>query len=182
VIGILLETPNSAARKKPKPLMPALDSAGDVPTPTPASQRRARRGLRTRRLSFPRSSKLLKHADFQRVYKTGRRHFSGLLTAFYLPRPIAPGNAGRGPRIGTTVGRVLGGAVDRNRIKRKMREAIRQHLAELPFAVDVVINPKKNVLKAEFVDIDQEVARAFQVIRKYMESAAAQASPAADKS
>lgn len=63
-----------------------------------------------------------------------------------------------------------------------MREAIRQHLAELPFAVDVVINPKKNVLKAEFVDIDQEVARAFQVIRKYMESAAAQASRAADKS
>lgn len=164
--------------------MPALESAGDVPTPTPASQRQARRGSRTRRLSFPRSSKLLKHGDFQRVYKTGRRHFSGLLTAFYLPRPTGPDdpeNADRGPRIGTTVGRVLGGAVDRNRIKRRTREAIRQHLAELPFAVDVVINPKKNILKAEFVDIEQEVARAFQVIRKYMASAAGKASPAAGK-
>ncbi len=141
--------------------MPALDSAGDS---------------KTRRLSFPRSSKLLKHGDFQRVYKAGRRHFSGLLTAFYLPRPIE--SADRGPRIGTTVGRVLGGAVDRNRIKRRVREAVRQHLADLPFAVDVVINPKKNVLKAEFVDIEQEVARAFQVIRKYMESAPGLASRA----
>ena len=163
--------------------MPALESAGDVPTPTPASRRRARRGPRTSRLSFPRSSKLLKHGDFQRVYKTGRRHFSGLLTAFYVPRPIGSDDqANAGPRIGTTVGRVLGGAVDRNRIKRRTREAIRQHLAELPFAVDVVINPKKNVLKAEFVDIEQEVARAFQVIRKYMESPAVQASPSAGKS
>lgn len=76
---------------------------------------------------------------------------------------------------------MLGGAVDRNRIKRRTREAIRQHLAELPFAVDVVINPKKNILKAEFVDIEQEVARAFQVIRKYMASAAGKASPAAGK-
>jgi len=39
-------------------------------------------------------------------------------------------------------------------------------------AVEVVINPKKNVLKAEFVDVEQEVARAFQVIRKNMESSA----------
>ncbi len=144
--------------------MPALDSAGNTPTST-------------RRSAFPRSSKLLKHGDFQRVYKNGRRHFSGLLTAFYLPRTS---QAGDGPRIGTAVGRVLGGAVERNRIKRRMREAIRLHLAEMPFAVDVVINPKKNVLTAEFVEIEREVVRAFQVVRKYMESA--QAKRAAGKS
>ncbi len=152
MIGILLETPNSAASKK-KPVITALDSANESPT---------------RRLLFPRSSKLLKHGDFQRVYKTGRRHFSGLLTAFYL----AKSESGAGPRIGITVGRVLGGAVDRNRIKRRLREAARLHLAELAVPVDVVINPKKNVLKAEFVDVEQEVARAFLVIRKYMESSA----------
>ncbi|HLH07579.1 MAG TPA: ribonuclease P protein component [Terriglobales bacterium] len=144
--------------------MPALDSAGNTPTST-------------RRSAFLRSSKLLKHGDFQRVYKNGRRHFSGLLTAFYLPRTSQVGD---GPRIGTAVGRVLGGAVERNRIKRRMREAIRLHLAEMPFAVDVVINPKKNVLTAEFVEIEREVVRAFQVVRKYMESA--QAKRAAGKS
>ena len=167
MIGILLETPNSAASKK-KPVITALDSTSESPTPTPASQGRARRGPQIRRLLFPRSSKLLKHGDFQRVYKTGRRHFSGLLTAFYLPKS----ESGAGPRIGITVGRVLGGAVDRNRIKRRLREAVRLHLAKLQLPVDVVINPKKNVLKAEFVDVEQEVARAFQVIRKYVESSA----------
>jgi ribonuclease P protein component len=144
------------------PLMPALDSAGDSTT---------------RRLSFPRSSKLLKHGDFQRVYKAGRRHFSGLLTAFYLPRATGPNSRESGPRVGMTVGRVLGGAVDRNRIKRRLREAVRLHLAELPYAVDVVINPKKTVLKAGFVEVEQEVVRAFQAIRKHMESAS-QAKPA----
>jgi ribonuclease P protein component len=123
---------------------------------------------------------LLKHGDFQRVYKTGRRHFSGSLTAFYLPRTAEPGDSG--PRIGMTVGRVLGGAVERNSIKRRVREAVRLHLTDLPFAVDVVINPKKNILKAEFVDIEKEVVRAFEAIRRQMESAAKQAKPTASQS
>lgn len=116
-----------------------------------------------RGLAFPKSAKLLKHSEFQRVYKEGKRHFSGLLTAFYLFRPEKdPG----GPRIGLTVGRVLGGSVDRNRIKRRMREAVRLHLAEITVPVDVVFNPKKTVLKAEFSQIEQEVKRAFEVVQK----------------
>lgn len=81
-----------------------------------------------------------------------------------------------------TVGRVLGGAVDRNRIKRRMREAVRLHLADLPFAVDVVFNPKKNILHTEFVDIEKEVVRAFQAICKHMDSAAKQGKPATGQS
>jgi ribonuclease P protein component len=114
-------------------------------------------------LGFSKSVRLLKHSDFQRVYKDGKRHFSGLLTAFYLPR-IADGAAG--PRVGITVGRVLGGAVQRNRIKRRMREAIRLHLQLLTSPVDVVFNPKKIALTAEFTQIAQEVKRAFELIQK----------------
>jgi ribonuclease P protein component len=114
-------------------------------------------------LGFPKSARLLKHSDFQHVYKDGKRHFSGLLTAFYLLR-VDPSVAG--PRIGITVGRALGGSVQRNRIKRRMRESIRLHLAELTFSVDVVFNPKKAVIEAEFSQIEQEVARAFEVIKK----------------
>jgi len=115
---------------------------------------------------FPKAVKLLKHSDFQHVYKNGKRHFSGLLTAFYLPRalPEPPG-----PRIGLTVGRALGGAVERNRIKRRMREAVRFHLLELSASVDVVFNPKKAVLEAEFSAIEQEVKKAFEVIQKNLE-------------
>jgi ribonuclease P protein component len=76
------------------------------------------------------------------------------------------------PRVGITVGRALGGAVVRNRIKRRMREAVRAHLAalcEAPApAVDIVINPKKTVLTAEFDALLREVARGFAQVRKQM--------------
>jgi ribonuclease P protein component len=108
---------------------------------------------------FPKTSKLLRHSDFQRVYKQGRRHFAAHMTVFYLRR-----EQGTGPRVGLTVGRVLGGAVQRNRIKRRLREAVRHNLASLALAVDVVINPKKSALVAEFTVLNDEVARAFQVI------------------
>ena len=120
-----------------------------------------------RTLPFPKSAKLLKHSDFQRVYKNGKRHFSGLLTAFYLPRTTT--EIGTGPRIGLTVGRALGGSVQRNRIKRRMREALRMHLAELNATVDVVFNPKKLVLTAEFLQVREEVRRAFEVVQKHSE-------------
>jgi len=110
---------------------------------------------------FPRSGRLLRHADFERVYKQGRRHFSHHMTVFYLRR-----DEGLGLRVGFTVGRVLGGAVDRNRMKRRLREAVRSKWPAYDFSVDVVINPKKSLLKAEFEEILKEVAAAFDVIQK----------------
>jgi len=113
---------------------------------------------------FPRSARLLKHSDFDRVYKQGRRHFSSHMTVFYLRQ------AEGGARVGFTVGRVLGGAVERNRIKRRLREAVRQRRAVLQGAgacgIDVVINPKKSVLTLEFSAVLEEVGRAFDAIAK----------------
>lgn len=65
------------------------------------------------------------------------------------------------PRVGLTAGRVLGGAVERNRIRRRMREAVRLHLRELPPRVDVVLHPRKTVLAMEFARLEREVARVF---------------------
>lgn len=126
----------------------------------------------SRKLTFPKTSKLLRHADFQRVYQQGRRHFAAHMTVFYVrrkdeaqpPRVARSPSAGNAPRVGFTVGRVLGGAVERNRIKRRLREAVRHNLAALPPAVDVVINPKKSALLAQFTVLYDEVARAFQLI------------------
>lgn len=109
---------------------------------------------------FPRAARLLKHSDFDRVYKQGRRHFSSHMTVFFLRKP--EGTA----RVGFTVGRVLGGAVERNRIKRRLREAVRLRRAALQGAVDVVINPKKSVLTVEFSMLVEEVSRAFDMITK----------------
>jgi len=115
-----------------------------------------------RQNKFPRSLRLLRHADFERVYKQGRRHFAVHMTVFYLRRV-----EGEGLRVGFTVGRVLGGAVTRNRMKRRLREAVRLH-GSIPAAVDVVINPKKSLLTTRFADLRNEVHRAFEAIEKSM--------------
>jgi ribonuclease P protein component len=108
--------------------------------------------------------RLLRHADFERVYKRGRRHFAAHMTVFYLRR-----ERGEGIRVGFTVGRVLGGAVERNRMKRRLRESVRLHWPEVGAPVDVVINPKKSVLKLEFVELGNEISRAFEVIQESLE-------------
>jgi ribonuclease P protein component len=117
-----------------------------------------------KRARFTSGMRLLRHADFERVYKQGRRHFAAHLTVFYLRR-----EHGEGLRIGFTVGRVLGGAVERNRMKRRLRESVRLHWPAIPLPVDVVMNPKKSVLKVDFVELENEIGRAFEVIQKSLE-------------
>jgi len=110
---------------------------------------------------FPRDVRLLQHADFERVYKQGKRHFAADVTVFYRFRD------GRGGiRVGFTVGRALGKAVDRNRMKRRLREAVRLQLPAVSAPVDVVLNPKKSLMKVDFSELVKEINKAFQVIAK----------------
>ncbi len=71
-----------------------------------------------------------------------------------------------GPRVGFTVGKALGGAVDRNRMRRRLREAVRGRLAQLSRSVDVVLHPRKSVLDLEFSRLDAEIEQLFAVIQK----------------
>lgn len=103
--------------------------------------------------------RLLRHADFERVYQQGRRHFSAHMTVFYLRR-----QDGKQARVGYTVSRALGGAVDRNRMKRRLREAVRLSWSQMNGPFDIVINPKKSLLHAEFEELKKEVARAWDVL------------------
>ena len=114
-----------------------------------------------KRARFTSRMRLLRHADFERVYKKGRRHFAAHVTVFYLAR-----EQDAGLRIGFTVGKVLGGAVVRNRMKRRLREAVRLHWPEVLIPADIVINPKKSLLKVEFSELGNEISRAFEVIQK----------------
>ena len=128
-------------------------------------------------MRFPRAARLLRHADFERVYKKGRRHFSASMTVFYLQRaeshedksksPVVPGM-----RVGFTVGRALGGAVQRNRMKRRLREAVRLTCRAEGLSADVVINPKKSLLTAEFAMVMDEVGRAFVIIEQKLKARA----------
>jgi ribonuclease P protein component len=84
--------------------------------------------------------------------------------------PVVPPE---GLRIGFTVGRALGGAVQRNRMKRRLREAVRMTRPAAGVAADVVINPKKSLLATDFEDVKKEVARAFAVIEQKLAPKAA---------
>lgn len=111
-------------------------------------------------------ARLRKHADYQRVYKAGRKQFSPSMSYFVRLRgddELTPRYSG--PRVGLTAGRVLGKAVERNRIKRRMREAARANLALLPRYVDVVLHPRKLVLDLKFTDLEREVAKVFSSVK-----------------
>jgi len=129
-------------------------------------------------MSIPRESRLRKHTEYELVYRCGRRHFSQVLTAFYLLRASDSGGSA-GPRIGITVGKALGKATIRNRIKRRVRAAVSENLNRLTRSVDVVVNPKKVTLDIEYGQISLEVARAFDVIEQKAGLEDARATPEA---
>jgi len=67
-----------------------------------------------------------------------------------------------GPRIGFAVPRSLGGAVDRNRIRRRLREAVRLCLEGLNPQWAIVFHPRRRVKVAPFTEILDEVDRFFR--------------------
>ena len=122
--------------------------------------------------------RLRRHADYQRVYGASRKQFSKQMNYFFALRPaLGPdGTALRnaqaeGARVGLTVGKAMGKAVDRNRIKRRMREAVRRQLGLLEAPVDVVLHPRRSVIDLEFAALEREVGMVFRAIGKAAERA-----------
>ena len=114
--------------------------------------------------------RLRKHPDYQRVYKDARKQWARQIAYFGALRapgsPAAVRSETAGPRVGLTVPKAaVRRAVDRNRIKRRLRELVRGALpllGDLP--VDVVLHPKPSVLHAEFGLLQREVAQVFRAV------------------
>jgi ribonuclease P protein component len=109
--------------------------------------------------------RLSKHADYQRAYSAGRKRQSASMSWFLALRqqngsepPAAPQQPTM-PRVGLTAGKVLGKAHERNRIKRRMREALRRHVDLLPEGCDLIFHPRRIVLSIEFAKLEAEVVR-----------------------
>jgi len=109
------------------------------------------------RYSFPKRVRLLRSTDFRKVYDEGSR-FSGPLFAAFCLR----GGAEEASRIGFTVPRALGKAAVRNRIRRRVREAVRLRLDRLSSSWSIVINPRSRSLDAPAAELEREVERLFQ--------------------
>ncbi len=128
---------------------------GRSTAPSPFESRVGINATNQQRRSWPRQARLLRRSEFQNVYTRGVRYNSPFFSAFMLSTG-APAT-----RVGFTAPRALGKAVARNRIKRRMREAVRLHWPEIPAGWDVVFNPRRSVLDAEFTRLEREVLRLF---------------------
>jgi len=79
--------------------------------------------------------RLSRSADFDRVFRQGRSHAGRELVLYVFPR----GEADDEPRLGLSVSRKVGGAVERNRVKRLLREAFAAEGERLPAGTDAVV-------------------------------------------
>jgi ribonuclease P protein component len=77
-------------------------------------------------------------------------------------------NETRGPspnsRFGISVKKALGGAVVRNRIRRRIREIVRRNRTEIPSGWDIVIHPRRSVAQAPFAPLEAELVRLLRSI------------------
>jgi ribonuclease P protein component len=98
--------------------------------------------------------------QFKWVYDKGRRYNSPFFTFFAIKNnePLS--------RLGVTVTRKTGNAVERNRCKRILREIFRQNKTLLITPYDLVFNVKKAMIEAPFQEIKQEFLRMFKFLLK----------------
>ena len=101
-------------------------------------------------------ARLRKHADYQSAYAASRKKQSPSMSWFLAPQADTEKS---GPRVGLTVGKVVGKAHERNRIKRRMREALRHHVDLLPAHCDLILHPRRTVLTIEFTKLEAEIVR-----------------------
>jgi ribonuclease P protein component len=105
------------------------------------------------RLEFPREARLVRRGDFDAVYRAGKRRSSSHFTVFFRANQLPVS------RFGFSIKKALGGAVVRNRMRRRMREIVRCHRMEIPAGWDIVIHPKSGVARAEFAGLTADLVR-----------------------
>ena len=87
--------------------------------------------------------RLSRSAEFERVYRQGRSKGNRFLVLYAFPRE---GDDAEGPRLGLSVGRRVGGAVERTRVKRALREAFWEEARRLPEGSDYVVVARPEAL------------------------------------
>jgi ribonuclease P protein component len=89
----------------------------------------------------PKRRRLSRSVEFERVYRQGRSKANRFFVLYAFPREDEPSATaeGEGPRLGLSVSRRVGGAVDRTRVKRVLREAFWAEAERLPGGADYVV-------------------------------------------
>jgi ribonuclease P protein component len=100
----------------------------------------------------------VRRGEFDAVYRAGKRRSSSHFTVFFRANQLPVS------RFGFSIKKALGGAVVRNRIRRRVREIVRCHRMEIPAGWDIVIHPKSSVARAEFVGLAADLVRLMKSV------------------
>ena len=122
----------------------AASPPSDLPRSSPARESSERR-------RFPRSCRLVRRKDFEAVYRSGKRRAGPQFVVFLRPNGLDE------TRFGMSVGRRLGTAVERNRVRRRVREIVRLHRREVAAGWDIVIQPRRSAARAPFALLEKEL-------------------------
>jgi len=104
---------------------------------------------------LPAAQRLRRSREYLRVRRAGRKIQTPNFIIYCLVRDSGP------TRLGLTVSRKVGGAVQRNRVKRRLREFFRQHKDLLPKNTDLSVIAKKGSSEAAYREICVELLKAF---------------------
>jgi ribonuclease P protein component len=121
---------------------------------------------------MPKRRRLSRSGEFDRVYRDGSSHATRHLVLYSFPRR---GEEDRDLRLGVSASRKIGGAVDRNRVKRILREAFWDLADRLPAGYDFVL-----VARPEISDLIEREGK--DGVRSSIEEALAGAAPGGSRS
>jgi ribonuclease P protein component len=103
------------------------------------------------RATLPRECRLLRRAEYDAVYSEGRRRSSRDFAIFLRANGL------RFSRFGWSVKKATGNAVQRNRIRRRLREIVRRHRQEIAGGWDIVIHPRSSAATADFSALTRDL-------------------------
>lgn len=100
--------------------------------------------------------KLKKNTEFQRVYKANKSYANSFLVVYVREHRDNPGR-----RVGFSVSKKMGKAVQRNRIKRQLREAYRLNQHKLRDDVDLIFIPRQRLIGSTYREIEKGMIKLF---------------------
>jgi ribonuclease P protein component len=104
-----------------------------------------------------RATRIGQSRDFARIRQQGQRLAVGCLIANWQQLPD-----GAKPKLGVVTGKKIGGAVERNRARRLLRESFRQHQAELSQPVEIILVARNSISGKEFAGVEKDYLTALR--------------------